>query len=85
MRCKVFVLAGMALTATIMHAFALPAAAPGANAQSDVMSDTENARVYCYNRDSGYFLHWGACRSSHPRVYCRNTYTGQFLHWGACY
>ena len=85
MRGKVLVLAGVAFTATIVHSFAIPAAAPGPNAQSEAISDTESARVYSYNRDSGYFLHWGACRSSHPRVYYRNTYSGQFLHWGACY
>jgi hypothetical protein len=43
----------------------------------------QEARVYCYDRYSGRFKHWGPCRRV-PRVYCRNRYTGQFLHWGSC-
>ena len=69
---------------TSAPAAALPATAPGMSASSDALSLSEQARIYCYNRSSGEFLHWGACRS-HPRVYCRNTYTGEFLHWGSCY
>ena len=43
-----------------------------------------DARLFCYNRYTGRFLHWGACGRSHPRVYCYNRYTGRFLHWGHC-
>jgi hypothetical protein len=53
---------------------------------------TADARLYCYNRYSGAFLHWGPCGGYHPinyyhpgRTYCYNRYTGNFLHWGACY
>jgi hypothetical protein len=47
-------------------------------------SPIQDARVFCYNRHSGRFLHWGHCRRSVPRVYCRNRYTKRFLYWGAC-
>ena len=49
------------------------------------------SRVFCYNRYSGRFLHWGSCRryrvvrrSVRPRVFCYNRRTGRFLHWGSC-
>ncbi len=50
----------------------------------------QDARVYCYNRYTGRFLHWGSC--GRPvvryrrvyRVYCYNRRTGRFLHWGHC-
>ena len=57
----------------------------GATDSSPLIQD---ARVYCYNRYTGRFLHWGSC--SRPvyrrpgRVYCYNRYTGRFLHWGHC-
>jgi hypothetical protein len=50
-------------------------------------SPIQEARVFCYNRYTGRFLHWGSCRPSyhvHYRVYCKNRYTGQFLYWGSC-
>ena len=54
----------------------------------DEMSPVEQARLYCYNRYTGRFLHWGPCRSYYyrrpGRVYCYNRYTGRFLHWGSC-
>ena len=48
-------------------------------------SPVEKARLFCYNRYTGRFKYWGACRSSSlPRVYCRSNYSGRFLHWGSC-
>ena len=47
-------------------------------------SPIQDVRVFCYNRRSGRFLHWGHCQRSVPRVYCRNRYTKRFLYWGAC-
>jgi hypothetical protein len=51
----------------------------------------QKARVFCYNRYTGRFLHWGYCGRRHyvrryyrPRVYCYNRRTGRFLHWGHC-
>jgi len=49
----------------------------------------QDVRVFCYNRATGRFLHWGYCgrrvvRRSVPRVYCYNRRTGRFLHWGHC-
>lgn len=68
--------------------WALPAVAPGAGATSDAQSDLQDSRVFCYNRYSGRFLHWGSCGYRRvwyrPRIYCRNVYTGRFLHWGHC-
>jgi hypothetical protein len=51
----------------------------------DAVSRVEDTRVFCYNRYSGRFLHWGSCGGSRPRIYCRNRYTGRFLHWGSCW
>jgi hypothetical protein len=52
----------------------------------EATSPIQDARLYCYNRYTGRFLHWGACgRYRRPgRTYCYNRYTGRFLHWGAC-
>jgi hypothetical protein len=47
------------------------------------MSPVQQARVFCYNKYTGRFLHWGSCQATY-RVYCKNRYTGQFLHWGSC-
>lgn len=62
-------------------------------------SMVQKTRVYCYNRYTGRFLHWGSCgghrRYYHPhyyrphyhhhyRVFCYNRRTGRFLHWGHC-
>jgi len=47
-------------------------------------TDKADARVFCYNTNTGRFLHWGPCRRTVPRVYCYNRRTGRFLHWGAC-
>lgn len=68
-----------------------PVDASAIKAAADAASPVEQARVYCYNRFSGRFLHWGSCggrhyarHRSHPRVYCYNRYSGRFLHWGHC-
>ena len=47
----------------------------------------QEARVFCYNRRTGRFLHWGYCqrRVVRPRVFCYNRRTGRFLHWGSCF
>ena len=48
-------------------------------------SPVEKTRLFCYNRFTGRFKYWGACRSaSLPRVYCKSNLSGRFLHWGAC-
>lgn len=46
----------------------------------------QDVRVFCYNRRTGRFLHWGSCqrRAYRPRVFCYNRQTGRFLHWGSC-
>jgi hypothetical protein len=46
-------------------------------------SPVQDVRLFCYNRYSGRFMHWGACDST-PRVYCRTRYSNRFLHWGSC-
>ena len=51
-------------------------------------SSLAEARVYCYDRNTGEFLHWGPCYqyySTPGRTYCYDRNTGQFLYWGACY
>jgi hypothetical protein len=62
-------------------------AIPGAVADNPLV---QQARVFCYNRRSGRFLHWGYCgrhyvrHYSRPRVYCMNRRTHRFIHWGHC-
>ncbi len=90
-------LIGGSLAACLLVACAIPEEAwaipgNGAAISDGVESSTtvEQARVYCYNRYSGRFLHWGSCGGGyggyrpHPRVYCYNRYTGRFKHWGHC-
>ena len=78
---------GFGVACASTNASAMPAngAAISGPLQSS-LSSVEKARVFCYNRYSGRFLHWGSCGGGggYPRVYCRNRY-GQFLHWGRCY
>lgn len=48
----------------------------------------QDARVFCYNRYTGRFLHWGYCGYRpivYRRVYCVNRFTGRFIHWGSCW
>ena len=82
-------LGGLSLFAPI-NAPAAPAngsAIPGAVAANPLV---QQARVFCYNRYSGRFLHWGSCGRRyvrhyyHPKVYCRVRRTGRFLHRGSC-
>lgn len=65
-----------------------PAAPIGGRAIRDALeldSPIQQARVFCYNRRTGRFLHWGYCkRRVVYRVYCRNRWTKKFLHWGHC-
>jgi len=82
--------AAMAATIGIIGApqsMAAPAIG-GLGRAADAVSSAEDVRVFCYNRYTGRFLHWGACGGGYyyrrPRVYCYNRYTGRFLHWGAC-
>jgi len=70
-------------------ASAAPAAAGGVLEALESSSLIQEARVFCYNRYTGRFLHWGRCARrvrhySRPRVYCYNRRTGRFLHWGHC-
>jgi hypothetical protein len=66
--------------------FALPMAGMAIDPSLKTELPIQDARIFCYNRYSGRFLHWGSCAPVfHPRVYCRNRYSGRFLHWGSCY
>lgn len=85
-----------AVAASMMCVFAVSEveALPMVNAGSPEVAEAnplvQEARVYCYNRYTGRFLHWGSCggrrivRRRPGRVYCYNRYTGRFLHWGHC-
>ena len=52
-------------------------------------SSLAEARVYCYDRNTGEFLHWGSCYyrayTTPVRTYCYDRNTGEFLHLGSCY
>lgn len=69
-------------TATVLGA---PMDGVSLNGGIDAFSPVEDARVFCYNRYSGRFLHWGSCGGgNYMRVYCKNRYSGRFIHWGHC-
>lgn len=65
---------------------AAPASGAGLSNIVETNPLVQDVRVFCYNRRTGRFLHWGHCRRtpSRPRVYCYNRRTGKFLHWGSC-
>ncbi|MCW2273462.1 hypothetical protein GJ654_05535 [Rhodoblastus acidophilus] len=44
---------------------------------------TEKARVYCYNRYTGRFLHWGPCHRRHyrPHHYYYRPYYRPYRHY----
>ena len=66
------------------------AAYTSVDAAAKDLQPVEQARLFCYNRYNGRFLHWGSCyrrvyrRVYRPRVYCYNRRSGRFLHWGSC-
>jgi hypothetical protein len=67
------------------RAHAVPMSASPIELAREAASLIQEARVYCYNRRTGRFLHWGHCRRHVVRrVYCYNRRTGRFLHWGRC-
>jgi hypothetical protein len=56
-------------------AMAAPVAASRLAGQASAPPLTEMARLYCYNRYSGQFLHWGACGGYYrPHYYYRPRY-----------
>jgi hypothetical protein len=70
--------------------YALPANSAGLGGVVEAAPLVEKARLYCFNKYTGRFLHWGPCGGGgyyrRPgRRYCYNRYTGRFLHWGSCY
>lgn len=50
---------------------AMPAAPSAVSAPAPIV---EQARLYCYNRYSGRFLHWGPCGGGYYRPYYRRNY-----------
>jgi hypothetical protein len=52
---------------------AAPIAASSLGAQVAAPSLTEKTRLYCYNRYTGRFLHWGPC-GGYRRYYYRPRY-----------
>ncbi len=58
---------------------AAPLAASSLATQAAAPSMTEQARVYCYNRYTGRFLHWGAC-GYHRYYYHRYYYRRHYWH-----
>ena len=54
------VAAGVGL-AGVSSAAAMPAGAAGLDKAFAEHSPIEKARVYCYNTETGQFLHWGPC------------------------
>ncbi|MCW2285534.1 hypothetical protein M2323_003491 [Rhodoblastus acidophilus] len=64
-------------TLTPDSAKAAPVAASSLGKQTLASDLIEQARVYCYNRYTGRFLHWGPCYRRHyyrPRYYYRPYY-----------
>ena len=99
-RCfSIVAAAGMIGGMMMSGASAAPTAAGGLGPAAHDNSLVEPVRIYCYNRYTGRFLHWGSCGGGYRRpayrrpvyyrrpgrTYCYNRYTGRFLHWGRCY
>jgi hypothetical protein len=74
---------------------AAPVAASSLAAQVAAPSLTEKTRLYCYNRYTGQFLHWGPCGGYrrhyyrpyyyhphyyHPHYYHRNYYHRRYYY-----
>lgn len=83
----VITLAAGALAAlSASSALAVPISGSAMQDAVQATSSVQQARLYCYDRNTGEFLHWGPC--DRPRVYCRHheRYSSRyrFLHWGAC-
>lgn len=74
--------AGLCFSTTVR---ALPSAGVDTGGQENASSAADDTRLFCYNKSSGRFLHWGSCGGGGIRVYCKNRYSGRFLHWGSCY
>jgi hypothetical protein len=53
---------------------AAPVAASALANQTAAPALIEEARLYCYDRYSGRFLHWGACGYRRHYVYRRHYY-----------
>ena len=80
----------LACTLSPGAALAAPIDAGSIARSAQAANPVEQVRLFCANRFTGRFLHWGGCGPTfvyyrpHPRVYCRNRYSGAFLHWGFC-
>jgi hypothetical protein len=48
---------------------------------SAVESPVTEARVFCYNRYTGRFLHWGYCGGGYYRPYWRRRYYYRRRYW----
>jgi hypothetical protein len=59
---------------TTSPAQSAPIAASSLAAQVAATSPIEKTRLYCFNRYTGQFLHWGACGGYRPRYYRRPYY-----------
>jgi hypothetical protein len=66
-------LAALGSLATSPSAHSAPISASSLAAQVAATSPIEKIRVYCYNRYTGQFLHWGAC-GGYRRHYYRRPY-----------
>ena len=81
---------GLMSVSTVSNTMAMPMDPGSILSSARDMAPTQEARLFCYNRYTGRFLHWGSCGGGYygyrnrPRVYCRNRYSGRFIHWGAC-
>jgi hypothetical protein len=69
----IFGFAALASLAT-RPAQSAPIAASSLAAQFAATSPIEKTRLYCYNRYTGQFLHWGPCGGYRPRYYRRPYY-----------
>ena len=59
---------------------AAPVAAASLAHQTAAPDLTEKARLYCYNRYSGRFLHWGACGYRRHYYYHRYYWRPHYYH-----
>jgi hypothetical protein len=71
---------------TLQSAKAAPVAASLLANQTAAPDLTEKTRLYCYDRYTGRFLHWGPCGGYRPyyyrpRYYYRRHYYRRHYYW----
>lgn len=74
--------AGAMVCAHVGGAVAAPAGIPSSTELADQNPLVDKARVFCYRRSTGQFLHWGPCGGYRPTYYySRPRYTYRYRYY----